>query len=345
MLTGIGVGSFLLGVFVTIITLRFLRRPSPIPSLVNLKQDTYSHSTTQEISDGLYGGDPFSHRSLPQTLVHHSLKSSTNMFDSKETNNLHSLTSTSVRDRRDSGNRFSSIGHESVSSLASEGITRFDRVKVVGGHPVHVHDPWPSDARSRRDFGTGQNFPRSVTESTVYETGSMPDLSLTITHLIREEAEALGYPSQDPARREQNRIQRAKSDPRLAQFGGEGPKLKLSAHELRRMRTFSSPERNSYTDSDGKPPAMEIPGYLILRRPRLTITPPSEAAFDLPSSSKEQESELARQMSEREVLFYQEHANSHLSLPLGGPLSSTVLPDSPSVIGNSENPRRDFSLA
>jgi len=326
---------------VTIITFHILRRASPIPSLVNLKQDTYSHSTTQEVSDGVYGGDPFSHRSLSQTFVRHSLKSPTKMFDSKETSNLQSLTSTSVRDRRDSGNRFSSFGQESVSSLASEGIPRFERVKLVGGHQVHVHDPWPSDTRSRRDFGTGQSFPRSVTESTVYETGSMPDLSTISQSMV----EALGYPSQDPARREQNRIQRAKSDPRLAQLGGEGPKLKLSAHELRRMRTFSSPERNSCADSDGKPPAMEMPGYLISRRPRLTISPPSEAGVDSPRSSNEQESDLARQMSQRAVLFYQEHANSHLSLPLGGPLSSTVLPDSPSVIGNSESPRRVFSLA
>jgi hypothetical protein len=347
---GVGVVTFLLGILVTIITSRILHRPSPKPSLVDSKQDTYSHSTAQDISDGVYAGDPFSQRSLSHTFVGHSLTSPMNTFDSKEESKLHCLTSTSVRDHWDSGNPFSSIGHESVSSLASEVIPRFERVKLAGDHQVHVHNPWPSDTRSQRELCTGQRFSRSVTESTIHETGSMPDLSLATTQSIGERVEALGYPSQGPARPEQNRIHRARSDPRITHFGGERPKLQLSAHELRRMRTFSSPDRNSETDGAGKPPAMELAGHQISRRPRLTITPPSEATVDLPSSSTalphELESELMRQASQRAVLFYQEHANSHLSLPLPGPLSSTVLPDSPSgVIGNSESPRRKFSLA
>jgi hypothetical protein len=341
-LVGVGIGSFLLGVLVAIITSRILHRQS-----VALKQDTYSHPTTQDVSDGVYGGDPFSRSSLSQTFVRHSLKSPTNTLDSKEKSKLCSSASTFVRDPRDSGNPFSSIGQESVSSFASEVIPRFERVKLVGGHQVHVHNPWPSDTRSQRDFCIGQTFPRSVTESTLYETGSMTDISLTTTRSIGERVEPLGYPSQRPARPEHNRIHRARSDPRIAHFGGERPKLQLSAHELRRMRTFSSPDRNSDNDDDGRVPTT---GHLISRRPRLTITPPSEAAVDPPRSSmalpNEQESDLARQMSQRAVLFYQEHAHSHLSLPLGGPLSSAVLPDSPSgVMGNSENPRRDFSLA
>jgi hypothetical protein len=347
-LVGIGVGSFVQGVLVTIITFHILRRQSRISSSVDLKQDTYSRSTTQEISDGVYDEDPFSRSSLSQTFVRHSLKSPTNTFDSKEKSSM--LTSQYVRDRRDSGNPFGSIGQESVSSLTSEGMPRFERVKSLGGHQAHVCNPGLSDTHSQRDFATRQSFSRSVTESTVHKTGSMPDLSVIITQSIGEKAEALSYPSQDPARPEQIRIQRARSDPRIVHSGRERSKYQLSAHELRRMRTFSSPERNFDGYGDGKPPAIEMPEHRRLRRPRITITQPLEVAIDPPSSStaltKEQGSDLTRQMSQRAVLFYQEHASSHLSLPHGGPLSSTVLPDSPcGVIGNSENPRRDFSLA
>lgn len=348
-LAGIGLGSFLLGVLVTVMW-NFLRsrRVSRAESPETPQMDAYRHSIAQKSVEDVFAQPQISPKSLSQTFVRHSLKPPVTMFSAGEKSGWNDLQDYSFPPKPIGGyDPFGSVGNSSFSSAASEEATLCGRGESSRGHQAPLQPPGIVISRcsNSQDLPTTRHgFRRSRSDPNVQETHGTTNNSTINSHSNESSDSSFlrEFPSKDL-----NRLQRVGSESQIVRAGKERTQYDISTRERHRLRTFSSPaQQRTERRGSHKPAALDLELQQVdkIRKPQLTIPSPlnSFGITDSPiipntASTIEQGADLTRRTSSRQAAaFYQQHATRHLSLPHGGPLASAVLPESPcGVIGNS----------
>lgn len=234
-------------------------------------------------------------------------------------------------------NPFTSVGHESFSSVASEEAALSGHINLPRGHFASNEPSRKSISQIESLHGQGvqPEFGRSWSHSTLREDGSVMDISI-FHDGPGDNRGSVSSSSRDPPRKQ---VLRARSEPRFTHPGKEKTQYDISG------RPFGAPLPQQQRSEGSNDKTAIGPSFERKQKPTLTITDPSSIITS--SDSPIIPDTTSTDPPSGGVAFYQQHATRHLSMPYGGPLASAVLPESPSgVIGISDQgPRQNFSLA